>query len=182
MNKKEELTGRVFNRLTVLKEVAPVKYLRHWECLCSCGNKKVTSSSNLKSGNTQSCGCLTKSLHGKRNLKHGMSRVGKLSTEYKILYSAKQRARVYNLPFDLILSDIVIPEYCPVLNIKLSINKKTGNRDSSPSLDRVIPEKGYVKENVVIISLRANRIKNNANLEELKQIVNWLEKNGNFTT
>lgn len=31
-----------------------------WECKCDCGEKTLTSSSNLIRGHTQSCGCLNK--------------------------------------------------------------------------------------------------------------------------
>lgn len=40
--------------------------------------------------------------------------------------------------------------------------------EDSPSIDKVIPELGYVRGNVWVISNKANRIKNNATLEELK--------------
>ena len=42
--------------------------------------------------------------------------------ERDILYGAKIRARKYNLPFDLSLEDIVIPDVCPVLGISIVKN------------------------------------------------------------
>ena len=50
--------------------------------------------------------------------------------------------------------------------------------DDSPSIDRLIPELGYIKGNVNVISLRANIIKNNATKDELIKIANWMESKG----
>lgn len=94
----------------------------------------------------------------------------------KMLSQAKIRAEANDLAFDLIESDIVIPEFCPVLGIKLCISDRgNGPSDESPSLDRIIPEKGYVKGNTVVISQRANSIKRNASLEEIEKLYLWLK-------
>ena len=93
----------------------------------------------------------------------------------RILHSAaKMRARRKGLCFSLTWEDCNIPTYCPILGIKLEGHLGRLS-DDSPSLDRIIPEKGYIKDNVWVISNRANRIKNDATLEELKQIVAALE-------
>ena len=89
----------------------------------------------------------------------------KQSVEYKIWHRAKNRAKVKNLLFDIEIEDIVIPEVCPVLNIPMDV----------PSLDRHIPEKGYTKENIFVISNRANTLKNNGTLEEFKKLIVYLE-------
>lgn len=90
-------------------------------------------------------------------------------------YSARRRALERKLPFSITPADIKIPEMCPVLGMKL---KKCGYRgsDNSPTVDRIIPGKGYVPGNIVVISHRANRIKNNATLAELRAIVRWLRR------
>ena len=95
------------------------------------------------------------------------------------LNAIKCRARKSNHPFDLDLDDLQIPERCPVLNIPLldwGDNGIHDTMDNSPSLDRLVPELGYIKSNVRVISQRANRIKHNATLEELKALCFWLEK------
>lgn len=78
------------------------------------------------------------------------------------------------IPFDLDEFDIQIPDVCPVLGIPLQINTQGHNKDNSPSIDKIKPELGYVKGNVAVISLKANRIKNNATAEELKKVYDWL--------
>jgi len=78
------------------------------------------------------------------------------------------------------VDDIVIPETCPVLGIPLfaRIGAGRSNRDqveNSPSLDRIDNGKGYIPNNIAVISMRANMIKNNATLAELKAIVAYME-------
>lgn len=56
-----DLTGQVFNRLTVLKlDTERKSKNKYWICQCSCGNIKSIQHNNLISGLTQSCGCLHK--------------------------------------------------------------------------------------------------------------------------
>lgn len=86
----------------------------------------------------------------------------------RLLTTAKHRAKKKGLNFNIDDSDIVIPEYCPILNIKLEIAQGRCTRNS-PSLDRIIPSKGYVKGNVWVISYRANTVKNDLTLDELKK-------------
>ena len=51
-----------------------------------------------------------------------------------------------------------------------------GYHPERPSLDRIIPELGYVKGNVVFISMRANSIKQDATEQELYLVADWLYK------
>lgn len=59
MSKFIDLTNQKFGRLTVLERDYSKKRTS-WICKCDCGNIKTVSSSNLKQGHTQSCGCLQK--------------------------------------------------------------------------------------------------------------------------
>ena len=93
------------------------------------------------------------------------------------LNAIRCRAKKNNLPFNLTIEDLAIPDMCPVLNIPL--NKTWGhadqedNKDSSPSIDRIIPSLGYVKDNVRIISCRANRIKTDSTLDEIRLVYEY---------
>jgi len=91
-----------------------------------------------------------------------------------MLTCARRRAKVAGLPFNLTVGDIIIPEYCPVLGIKLEPGSKKYHA-ASPSLDRIVPEKGYVKGNVAVISFRANRLKGDGTIEELERVISWLK-------
>jgi len=92
----------------------------------------------------------------------------------KMVWAAKARAAKSGVPFDITPDDISIPTTCPVLGIPLIVGQDKAT-DNSPSLDRVMPLLGYVKGNVLTISNRANRIKNNATPAELRQVVDFFE-------
>lgn len=94
------------------------------------------------------------------------------NVEKRILSRVKSRAKRLGIPFGLELSDIIIPELCPVLSIPIwSAPGQGRNPINSPSLDRVNPELGYIKGNIRVISNRANLLKSNATLEELEMIL-----------
>lgn len=88
-----------------------------------------------------------------------------ISKEYSIYHRAKNRAVKKNLEFNIEISDIIIPEECPILKKVMDI----------PSIDRIDPNKGYIKGNIQIISNRANMLKNNATLEEISLIYDYFK-------
>lgn len=49
--------------------------------------------------------------------------------------------------------------------------------DNSPSIDRLVPHKGYVKGNVRVVSNRANRFKQDCTLEEMELIFKYMKEN-----
>lgn len=89
------------------------------------------------------------------------------SFERKLLNSSRRNAKVKNVPFNLDLTDIIIPDCCKYLGCKLTRTQGSGKVPTNASLDRIVPSKGYVKGNVQVISLRANRMKQDASEEEL---------------
>lgn len=91
-----------------------------------------------------------------------------------LLNTMRTRAKQKGIPFDLSVEDIEWNTVCPVFGIPIYHRKKQAN--NATSLDRLIPEKGYVKGNVIVISTKANRMKQNATVKELRQIADWLEK------
>ena len=90
--------------------------------------------------------------------------------------TVRSRAREAGIPFTITPDDLVFPETCPILEIPLTYG---GSKWHSPSIDRVIPELGYVPGNVRVVSTLANSMKNGANLEQLKtfakNIVSYME-------
>lgn len=91
--------------------------------------------------------------------------------------SAKARAKKQGLDFDLtqeyIQSIWPVDNKCPVFRFDLTKSNLGESRDQSPSLDRIIPLKGYVKGNVTIVSLKANRMKNNGSLDDLQKVIDY---------
>lgn len=94
----------------------------------------------------------------------------KQTGEYKLWHSAKSRAKLKGLAFDIEIADVIIPEYCPILGLKLE-RLGSGN---APSIDRINPELGYVKGNIWVISNKANMMKSNATKQELLAFAHWV--------
>lgn len=84
----------------------------------------------------------------------------------------KWAAKKRGIEFTIELKDLVIPAYCPILEVRIVSEEvdAAGRRDRrySPSIDRVDPSKGYVPGNVRVISSLANNMKQNATFEELE--------------
>lgn len=89
------------------------------------------------------------------------------------LKKIKDRAKAKGIPFSLSADDLVIPEYCPVLGIKLERGR---NQDVWPSVDRIDPNGGYTPDNIVVVSFLANKIKNNATVEQIRKVANFYEQ------
>lgn len=89
-----------------------------------------------------------------------------------MLLNAKHRAKAKGLAFDLTVADIIIPDTCPVL----------GTLMVRPELDQIQPGQGYIRGNVRVISGRANRLKSDATLNELRLVAADAEKIHKFST
>lgn len=161
--------GDRFGSLTILSSLDKRNSSgnRVYSLKCDCGSicEKSTDKLRKKSNPTKYCSknCPLIPRDGKHLITHGKTK----THEYRLYFLAKQRASQRNIKFNIDVDDIVIPEFCPILNIKLRKNHK-GWAPDTPILDRIIPEKGYVKGNVKVISGRANVMKNDANITELR--------------
>jgi hypothetical protein len=94
----------------------------------------------------------------------------------EVRFRAKRLGIAFDLTYEYLQSIWPQNGKCPILGIDLKNNSGRGTRDSSPSIDRIDCTKGYVQGNVQVISQRANRIKNNATLEELKLLVEHMSR------
>ncbi len=97
----------------------------------------------------------------------------------KLLYGARQRATTKKWDFNIEIDDIIIPEFCPILGIRLIPATGEGSRagasnDFAPSIDRIDCSKGYVKGNICVISKRANFLKRHANYMELLAVYTYM--------
>lgn len=95
-----------------------------------------------------------------------------------MLRNSRNRAKEIGVSFSLAESDIKIPAFCPVLGIQLEsgIGKGGWFFDNSPSIDRVDSSKGYAAENIQVISWRANALKKDATLDEMRRVVAYMER------
>lgn len=87
----------------------------------------------------------------------------------------KSLAKKLGIDFDLDgdYLESIWTDRCPVFDILFVKHSK--KKDECPHLDRIDPKKGYVRGNVAWISGRANRIKYDATVEELRKLLDWFE-------
>lgn len=91
-----------------------------------------------------------------------------------LLYNvAKSRCRKNGREFTITKEDVVIPEFCPVLGCKIDTSRGKGRQRNGASLDRIDNTKGYIPGNVWVISALANRMKQDATIEELRAFGKW---------
>lgn len=168
------LDGQRFGRLTVLRKHSTKhrSYERVWLCRCDCGNEVAKRGASLKGAGLKHCGC--------ECLKRGMvpntraGRMGFVHTKQSLLLAdIRRRAKLAGYECNLTVEDLDAPAFCPAIGIRLDWH--AGIRaDALPSVDKIDPAGGYVRGNVAIISLRANRLKNNATLAEVEGIARYI--------
>ena len=91
-----------------------------------------------------------------------------------LLRSIRNRAKQDNMDFNLEKHDIKLLKQCPILGIDIIICDSM--KEQSISVDRIDNNKGYIKDNIVCISNRANKLKKDATLEELWLVYNKYKK------
>lgn len=89
-----------------------------------------------------------------------------------LAYNIKSRCKKTGAEFNLIPSDIVIPEFCPVLGFKLV----KGKGYDAVSVDRIDNNKGYVPDNIIVVSRLANMIKNCATPDQILNVGNFYKR------
>ena len=102
-----------------------------------------------------------------------------LSQQRKLYLFAKQRAKQKGLEFSITEEDILIPARCPILDIPLAAGSgKNGSasadNDNAPTIDRIDNSIGYTKENIAVISRRANTLKKDSSLNELAAVLVYM--------
>lgn len=112
-------------------------------------------------------------MEGKSNIKF-QAQIAEKKHAKMLIDHARKRAADHGLPFELRQKDILIPNVCPILGIPLRQGKKR-MQESSPTIDRRVPEKGSTRGNIAIISLRANQIKSYGTAEEHRKIADWMD-------
>lgn len=142
--KAEDLTGKRFGRLKVVKRVADTfdkanrRYIT-WECLCDCGKTTYATTNNLH-GKTTSCGCYLKEVAGKQTLKHGFRK----TRIYTIYNGMKQRC---NNP--------KTPEYNAYGGRGIKVCEQWNKPDGLKSFAEWAFENGY-KDNLTIERIDVN--------------------------
>jgi hypothetical protein len=192
MTKLIDLKDRIFGRLKVsirLSDHTTSGGNNHvvWKCICVCGKITSASSGSLLQGKVKSCGCLRIDMGAKKgfaNKKHGgYSSLSSYAdkVKYQALINIKERSRRRGYESDLELQDLPeLTNECPVLGLKYS-RGSLKDKNFSPSVDRKNPNLPYLKkykDNLIFISHRANRIKSDATVEEVKKVLKYMEQQG----
>jgi len=137
----KNLLGQVFGRLTVIEEAKERKDRKiYWQCLCSCGNKKVVSGVHLRRGLISSCGCLLKEILKKRNRQLAKHEQAGTST-YKSWQSMKSRCKFKKGYLDRGI------KYDPAWESFEGFLNDMGKRPSGRTLDRIDVNGHYTKSN-----------------------------------
>ena len=116
-------------------------------------------------------GCCYECVQIASNKCYHQTRVDPKKRKHQIITKIKQRALRGNIPFDLTVDNVNWNTHCPVFGYELSYYKN--DKDKSVSIDKIDPSKGYTKDNVVVMSLRANRAKWNLNIDEVKKLYEY---------
>ncbi len=151
--RKIDLIGQRFSRLTVIGEVGIDNWGSYlWSCECVCGEGVVSTSGNLRSGHTKSCGCRN-SDHAKQlcleNTTHGHTSVdmGRQTREYTTWSAMKTRC--YNTNHDNYYSyggrGITVCDRW--LHSFEAFLEDMGERPEGMSIDRINNDLGYSPEN-----------------------------------
>lgn len=96
----------------------------------------------------------------------------------QIYHRSKQNARSRGISHDLRKEDVVWPDVCPVLGIKLNYGRPKNGRSSwdSPSIDRFDSSLGYTKDNCVVMSWRANMLKADGIAWEFEKLLSFMRR------
>ena len=138
-----DLIGRQFGRTVVVARFANTSTGRtRWMCNCNCGKAHITSGDNLRSGRTQSCGCLHIELVGDQHRTHGMSS----TSTYRSWSGLKERCtNPNNLHFKYYGGSGLT--YDPKWETFEGFLSDMGEAPKGLSIDRIDNNAGYTKEN-----------------------------------
>ena len=160
--------------------------------ICDCGGEKWVLKSKLLSWHTKSCGCLRRESFSiehhplaRRNIaKYGVAYINTRNPWFrpalKIWSGRKKEAhrpvgfRDFQDFLSYCLSLVPDGNVCPVLGIQMEhVKEKSGFVGHAFSIDRINSALPYMRGNMQVISMRANRIKNNATIDELILLGEW---------
>lgn len=164
---KEELIGKTYGNLHVLKMCSDERGKSVYECLCDCGKHTISNRTDLESGRKKSCGCNRQKT--KSNYATG---------KHYAFNSIKASANTKNIMFDLTEDDTIslIQKpcyYCGTVGSRVS---RTHDRFRFNGLDRINSDIGYTKENVVPCCSDCNYMKRRKTQKEFYEKIQLLQK------
>jgi len=103
---KVDLTGKRFNRLTVVEYVGRKNGEPYWKCICDCGNEHITRHQSLKKGHVSSCGCIS----AEKRIAHNASMIGKRFGRLKVIEHVGKEGRYEKFKCVCDCGNIIITE------------------------------------------------------------------------
>ena len=172
--KKQDLTGKTFGKLTVVSEAGKSSCNAiMWLCNCACGNTTKVAAGSLKSGNTKSCGCISKAWN---KLFPGTAALNGLFASYK--RNAKLRGYKFSLSIDQFQS--LTSQNCHYCGVKPMQTKRTTSGNGEyvyNGIDRVNNNIGYESPNCVSCCHSCNSAKSNMGYSEFIVWIRTVYKN-----
>lgn len=118
--------------------------------------------------------------HMRRNIDKRREADPKLAWAQIAIGGARGRAKAAKIPFAITVAHItaLAVDVCPVLRVPLQYPAQGKVKVSrySPSLDRIIPALGYIEGNIIVVSMLANRIKNDASPDEIRAVADFYSR------
>ena len=165
--------GDKFGRLTIMKIIPSIRYGSWVECCCDCDkiNKKWKGRiSQLKNGNTKSCGCLQKIITKVTRYKQSIIRwkgTKDISKTYfsRLKQGAKHRKKEFNITIEYLQELLEKQEYkCALTGLSIrctrNVNKHSDSyEEQTASIDRIDNTKGYIIDNIQWIHKDINNMK-----------------------
>lgn len=129
-----------------------------------CKDLKELKDFGIKKGNTDGRDSRCKPCKQELHVQHGI-----LHPFNRLHVSKKAKCAFLNIPYNLDIKYLkaLWVGTCPVFELPLQLNEA--------QLDRLYPTLGYIKGNVNFLSVRANRLKSDANSDELRKIADWID-------
>lgn len=139
-----DLGGHRFGRLVVIERVPGSA----WLCQCDCGRSKIVTTSNLRGGNSTSCGCKT----DEARTTHGMTHTREYQT-WKAMHSRCKSKNPLHAQHYLERGIVVNEEWSDFMVFLRDMGKHPGK---GYDLDRINNDLGYSKENCRYVSRSVN--------------------------
>lgn len=157
MGQFQDRTGQTFGRLTVVSRAQNRGNKVLWACRCVCGSTVEVTTGNLRSGNSQSCGCLQIEATQRRNRGRPFE-----SAYNTLIHLAAKRGLQVTLTYEdfLKFTEQPICHYCGDLIRWSPYNTQVCR------LDRKDNRLGYTVENCVTCCAICNRMKQALSYEE----------------
>lgn len=157
----ENMIGRRFQKLLVIKQMASENHKKMWLCKCNCGGERIAPTKGLINNTITSCGCW---------------RMAYNDIPGKYFSGLKRGAEVRNLEFSITIEDIWNKyieqnKNCALTNIELKFSNKSNIHTAS--VDRINSKIGYVLNNIRIVHKKINMLKRDM---EDSEFFSWCKK------